>query len=96
MMTQCIHTILICRLIEVKSMADRTILMRERLREGLQKEGVLINLLFTSLLTCTLCTGSKLDWSHITGQIGMFCFSGLNEQQVRNTCKHLLCKPISL
>ncbi|XP_065915037.1 aspartate aminotransferase, mitochondrial-like [Dysidea avara] len=52
-------------LVEVKSMADRTILMRERLHEGLEKEG------------------SKLNWSHITGQIGMFCFSGLNEQQVQ-------------
>lgn len=51
-------------LTEVKSMADRTILMRERLREGLAKEG------------------SKRDWSHITRQIGMFCFSGMNEQQV--------------
>ncbi|CAH8599029.1 unnamed protein product [Heterobilharzia americana] len=26
--------------------------------------------------------GSKRDWSHITNQIGMFCFSGLNSQQV--------------
>ena len=23
--------------------------------------------------------GSKHDWSHITGQIGMFAFTGLNE-----------------
>lgn len=26
--------------------------------------------------------GSKHDWSHITSQIGMFCFSGLNPEQV--------------
>jgi aspartate aminotransferase len=26
--------------------------------------------------------GSKRDWSHITNQIGMFCYSGLNESQV--------------
>jgi len=26
--------------------------------------------------------GSKRDWSHITSQIGMFCFSGLTEHQV--------------
>jgi len=26
--------------------------------------------------------GSKHDWSHITNQIGMFCFSGLNSEQV--------------
>ncbi|EGD74774.1 glutamic-oxaloacetic transaminase 1 [Salpingoeca rosetta] len=27
--------------------------------------------------------GSKLDWSHIQRQIGMFCFSGLTEQEVQ-------------
>ena len=27
-------------------------------------------------------TGSTRDWSHITEQIGMFCFTGLNEEQV--------------
>jgi len=26
--------------------------------------------------------GSKRDWSHITSQIGMFCFSGLTADQV--------------
>jgi len=26
--------------------------------------------------------GSKKDWSHITKQIGMFCFTGLNPEQV--------------
>jgi len=26
--------------------------------------------------------GSTRDWSHITNQIGMFCFSGLNSNQV--------------
>jgi len=26
--------------------------------------------------------GSKRDWSHITNQIGMFCFTGLNPEQV--------------
>jgi len=26
--------------------------------------------------------GSKRDWSHITNQIGMFCFSGLTADQV--------------
>jgi len=26
--------------------------------------------------------GSKRDWSHITNQIGMFCFSGLSEEEV--------------
>ena len=27
-------------------------------------------------------SGSKHDWSHITSQIGMFAFTGLNEAQV--------------
>jgi aspartate aminotransferase len=26
--------------------------------------------------------GSKRDWSHITKQIGMFCFSGMTPEQV--------------
>jgi aspartate aminotransferase len=26
--------------------------------------------------------GSQRDWSHITDQIGMFCFTGMNQQQV--------------
>jgi aspartate aminotransferase len=26
--------------------------------------------------------GSKKNWQHITEQIGMFCFTGLNQQQV--------------
>lgn len=26
--------------------------------------------------------GSKLDWNHMTSQIGMFCFTGLNPEQV--------------
>ena len=27
--------------------------------------------------------GSELDWSHITKQIGMFAFTGLNKEQVK-------------
>lgn len=38
------------------------------MREQLQK--ILINL------------GSKKDWSHITKQIGMFCYTGLTKEQV--------------
>lgn len=26
--------------------------------------------------------GSTRDWSHITNQIGMFCFTGMNADQV--------------
>ena len=28
--------------------------------------------------------GSVKDWSHITEQIGMFCFTGMTPQQVKN------------
>jgi aspartate aminotransferase len=32
--------------------------------------------------------GSKKDWSHITNQIGMFCFSGITPEQVDNIVKN--------
>lgn len=28
--------------------------------------------------------GSTKNWDHITNQIGMFCFTGLNPKQVRS------------
>jgi len=31
--------------------------------------------------------GSTKDWSHITDQIGMFCFTGMNQQQVEKIIK---------
>jgi aspartate aminotransferase len=31
--------------------------------------------------------GSKHNWQHITDQIGMFCFTGLNENQVQRLIK---------
>jgi aspartate aminotransferase, mitochondrial len=31
--------------------------------------------------------GSKRDWQHITNQIGMFCFTGLNSSQVEKLTK---------
>ena len=34
--------------------------------------------------------GSKHDWSHITSQIGMFAFTGLNEAQVNQLREKLL------
>lgn len=37
--------------------------------------------------------GSKKNWQHITDQIGMFCFTGLNQQQVN---KRLAKKRINL
>lgn len=32
--------------------------------------------------------GSSRDWSHITDQIGMFCYTGLNASQVQNLTKN--------
>ena len=37
-----------------------------------------------ALQTAIGAAGSTRDWSHITSQIGMFCFSGLSEAQVWN------------
>lgn len=36
----------------------------------------------TKLVENLKATGSKRDWSHITSQIGMFCFTGLTPEQV--------------
>jgi len=41
----------------------------------------------TSLVDGLKKEGSKKDWSHITNQIGMFCFTGLNESQVERLTK---------
>ena len=56
----------ITRLGEVKGMADRIISMRQKLKDGLAREG------------------SSHNWQHITDQIGMFCFTGLKPEQVRD------------
>ena len=47
-------------------MADRIITMRQKLKDGLAREG------------------STRNWEHITDQIGMFCFTGMTPDQVRN------------
>ena len=47
----------------VKTMADRIILMRSELRSRLEK------------------LSTPGSWLHITEQIGMFCFTGLNPAQ---------------
>lgn len=41
-----------------------------------------IILMRTELVAELKTLGSKRDWSHITSQIGMFCFSGLTPEQV--------------
>lgn len=33
-------------------------------------------------ITVALQAGSKKDWSHVTSQIGMFCYSGMTKEQV--------------
>nr|UDM59186.1 mitochondrial aspartate aminotransferase isoform X1 [Androctonus crassicauda] len=54
---------------DVKGMADRIIGMRQRLRDGLKREG------------------STRNWQHITDQIGMFCYTGMNQEQVERLIK---------
>ena len=45
-------------------MANRIITMRQKLKDGLVREG------------------STRNWEHITDQIGMFCFTGMTQDQV--------------
>lgn len=42
-----------------------------------------------SLFCAVSFPGSSHNWSHITDQIGMFCFTGLKPDQV---CKHTIIK----
>lgn len=35
--------------------------------------------------------GSKQDWSHITSQIGMFAYTGLNAEQMDKLAKEVSC-----
>ena len=63
-------------------MAGRIIRMRELLRQGLQREGKHVALPTVPSHLLPFQTGSTKNWSHVTDQIGMFCYSGLNPQQV--------------
>jgi aspartate aminotransferase, mitochondrial len=36
----------------------------------------------TALRSALVASGSKLDWKHVTDQIGMFCFSGMTGEMV--------------
>ena len=64
----------------MKGMADRILDMRGLLKSELEKQGKKRN--------CKQCyvhfflLGSTRDWSHVTKQIGMFCYSGLSTEQV--------------
>ncbi|WCJ27808.1 Aspartate aminotransferase mitochondrial [Euphorbia peplus] len=42
----------------------------------------------TDLQECLYQSGSSLNWEHITKQVGMFCFSGLNAEQVAKLARH--------
>lgn len=53
----------------VKTMADRVLLMRSQLKAKLQ------------------ALGTPGTWDHITDQIGMFSFTGLNSKQVEYMAK---------
>ena len=37
------------------------------------------------LVSKLAAAGSTRDWSHITDQIGMFCYTGLDKDQVRDS-----------
>lgn len=53
---------------ECKGMADRIISMRTALRSSIED--------------LQKSSSTQADWSHITDQIGMFCYTGLTEKQV--------------
>ncbi|PBC27684.1 aspartate aminotransferase, mitochondrial [Apis cerana] len=57
-------------LVDVKTMANRIISMRQTLTDNLKK------------------CGSSRDWSHITNQIGMFCFTGLTTSEAEKLIKN--------
>uniref|UniRef100_A0A8B9NMK5 Aspartate aminotransferase n=1 Tax=Accipiter nisus TaxID=211598 RepID=A0A8B9NMK5_9AVES len=67
----CPHALLpaCCRKGNVKTMADRVLLMRSELRSRLES------------------LGTPGTWNHITEQIGMFSFTGLNPKQVEYMIK---------
>ncbi|CAL7947171.1 unnamed protein product [Xylocopa violacea] len=56
-------------LCDVKTMADRIISIRQKLRGTLEK------------------MGSSRKWTHITDQIGMFCYTGLKPPEVEKLTK---------
>ncbi|XP_071856890.1 glutamate oxaloacetate transaminase 2 [Bombus fervidus] len=51
-------------MVDIKTMANRIISVRQKLHDNLTK------------------MGSTRNWKHITDQIGMFCFTGLNPNEV--------------
>lgn len=57
--------------------------MRDKLKEGLIREGWYHCFCLVGLhLSVFHSLGSTRDWSHVTEQIGMFCYSGLSLEQV--------------
>ena len=55
---------------ELKIMSDRIVAMRTSLVDALKKNG------------CQTPSSNFKDWSHITSQIGMFAFTGLQAKHV--------------
>lgn len=67
---------------DVKQMADRIISMRTSLRNNLVSDGFIFVLVkFYLFFEFQEKLGSKTNWQHITDQIGMFCFTGMNPEQ---------------
>ena len=61
---------------ECKEMADHIMKMRAAIKEDH------IMAMRAALKEALYKSGSRKDWSHITEQIGMFCYSGLTPEQV--------------
>ena len=87
--SMCLNLMVLCvshslRLGELKLMAGRIMEMRQALKDCLEKEGQLPVVCFSPYALSLLCvpSGSTRNWSHITEQIGMFCYSGMTREQV--------------
>ena len=68
-------------LVDVKTMADRIITMRTQLKKGLIAQGNKDGF-SGDKVSCFHFLGSAHNWQHITDQIGMFCFTGMTQEQV--------------
>ena len=67
----------------MKEMADRISSMRKELKQSLADNGNNSSIMKCMVILYCVCVGSTHDWSHVTKQIGMFCYSGLTQAQVR-------------
>ena len=67
--------------VDVKTMADRIITMRTQLKKGLIAQGNKDGFSGDKVSRFHFL-GSAHNWQHITDQIGMFCFTGMTQEQV--------------